>query len=62
MVAPKFTEGELRTNHALLVGGILMRNFGKLGNFTGVVSSYDAVHEEYRIDLSADNTSHSMTC
>jgi len=62
MVAPKFTEDELRINHALLVGRILMHNFGKLGNFTGVVSSYDAVPEEYRIDSSADNTSHSMTC
>jgi len=56
IVAPKFTEGELRANRTLLVGRILVRNFGKLGNFKGVVSSYDAVHEEYRIDFSADNT------
>jgi len=55
IVAPKFTEGELRANRTLLVGRILVRNFGKLGNFKGVVSSYDAFHEEYRIDFSADN-------
>jgi len=55
-VAPKFTAGELRANRTLLVGRILVRNFGKLGNFKGVASSYDAVHEEYRIDFSADNT------
>ena len=40
----------------LLVERILARNFGKLGDFKGVVSSYDAVHEECRIDFSADNT------
>jgi len=56
IVAPKFTEGELRANRTLLAARILVRNFGKLGNFEGVVSSYDAVHEEYRIDFSADNT------
>ena len=56
IVAPKFTEGELRANRTLLVGRILVRNFGKPGNFKGVVSSYDAVHEEYHIDFSADHT------
>ena len=56
IVAPKFTEGELRANRTLLVGRILVRNFGDLDNFKGVVSSHDAVHEEYRIDFSADNT------
>ena len=28
IVAPKFTEGELRANRTLLVGRILVRNFG----------------------------------
>jgi len=55
IVPPKFTEGELSANCTLLVGRILVRNFGKLGHFKGVVSSYDAVHEEYCIDFSADN-------
>jgi len=40
----------------LLVGRILVRSFGTLGNCKGVVSSYDALHEEYRIDFSADKT------
>jgi len=40
-VVQKFTEDEMRA---------------KLGNFKGVISSYDAVHEEYHIDVSADNT------
>jgi len=31
-------------------------NFAKLGNCIGVVSSYDAIHEEYRIDFGVDNT------
>ena len=38
IVAPKFTEGELRANRILLVGRILVRDFGNLGNFKGVVS------------------------
>jgi len=55
IVAPRFTEGELSANRTLLVSRILVRTFGKLGNFTGVLSSYDTVHVQYRIDLSADN-------
>jgi len=46
IVAPKFTEAVLRANRTVLVGRILVHNFGKLGNFKGVVSSYDAIHEE----------------
>jgi len=56
IVPPKFTESDLGANRTLLVGRILVRNFGKLGSFKGVVSSYDAVHEEYRVDFSANNT------